>query len=85
MRIDVLSREYPPEVYGGAGVHVAELVRALRAVDGVDTRVHCFGSERPEAGTTGYADPPGLSEANAALHTLHHKIDSPQRVVVTIT
>ena len=30
MRVDLLSREYPPEVYGGAGVHVAELVRALR-------------------------------------------------------
>ena len=28
MRVDVLSREYPPEVYGGAGVHVAELVAA---------------------------------------------------------
>lgn len=31
MRVDVLTKEYPPEVYGGAGVHVAELVRALRA------------------------------------------------------
>ena len=30
-RLDVLSREYPPDVYGGAGVHVAELVRALAA------------------------------------------------------
>ncbi len=70
MRIDVLSREYPPEVYGGAGVHVAELVRALRSVDGVDTRVHCFGGERAEAGTTGYADPTGLVSANPALRTL---------------
>jgi starch synthase len=70
MRIDVVSREYPPEVYGGAGVHVAELVRALRAVDGVDAEVHCFGPDRPEAGTTGYADPPGLAEANPALRTL---------------
>ncbi len=70
MRIDVLSREYPPEVYGGAGVHVAELVRALRAVDGVEARVHAFGSERDEAGTTGYADPPGLADANAAIRTL---------------
>src|SRR5680860_158306 len=70
MRIDVVSREYPPDVYGGAGVHVAELVRALRAVDGVDARVHCFGNERDEAGTTGYADPPGLAEANAAIRTL---------------
>jgi starch synthase len=70
MRIDVVSREYPPDVYGGAGVHVAELVRALRAVDGVDARVHCFGDDRPEAGTTGYADPPGLATANAAIRTL---------------
>ena len=70
MRIDVLSREYPPEVYGGAGVHVAELVRALRAVDGIDARVHCFGAERAEAGTTAYADPPGLVDANAAIRTL---------------
>ncbi len=70
MRVDVLSREYPPEVYGGAGVHVAELVRALRGLDGVDARVHCFGEERAEEGTTGYADPPGLAGANAAIRTL---------------
>jgi starch synthase len=70
MRIDVLSREYPPDVYGGAGVHVAELVRALRAEDGIDARVHCFGDERAEAGTTAYGDPPGLAEANAAIRTL---------------
>ncbi len=70
MRIDVVSREYPPDVYGGAGVHVAELVRALRTVDGVDARVHCFGEERPEEGTTGYVDPPGLESANAAIRTL---------------
>jgi starch synthase len=70
MRIDVLSREYPPHVYGGAGVHVAELVRALRAVDGVDARVHCFDGPREEPGTTGYADPPGLADANAAIRTL---------------
>jgi starch synthase len=70
MRIDVLSREYPPEVYGGAGVHVAELVRALRGLDDIDARVHAFGAPRDEAGTTGYADPPGLADANAAIRTL---------------
>ncbi|MBV9831574.1 MAG: glycogen synthase, partial [Marmoricola sp.] len=70
MRIDVLSREYPPEVYGGAGVHVAELVRALRGLDGIDARVHAFGAPRAEPGTTGYADPPGLTEANPAIRTL---------------
>ena len=30
VRVDILSKEYPPAVYGGAGVHVAELTRALR-------------------------------------------------------
>ncbi|MEO5652230.1 MAG: glycogen synthase [Marmoricola sp.] len=70
MRVDLVSREYPPHVYGGAGVHVAELVRALRAIDGVDARVHCFDGPRDEPGTTGYADPVGLADANAALRTL---------------
>lgn len=70
MRIDVLSKEYPPEVYGGAGVHVAELVRALRAQPGVDTQVRCFGAPRDEAGTTAYAEPSSLAAANGAIKTL---------------
>lgn len=70
MRIDVLSKEYPPEVYGGAGVHVAELVRALRAQDGVDAQVRCFGAPRDEAGTTAYAEPSSLAAANGAIRTL---------------
>ncbi len=70
MRVDVLSKEYPPEVYGGAGVHVAELVRALRARDDLTTHVHAFGAPRAEAQTSSYADLAELSSANAALRTL---------------
>jgi starch synthase len=70
MRVDVLSKEYPPEVYGGAGVHVAELVRALRGRDGLETRVHAFGAPRHEALTASYAEPAELAGANAALRTL---------------
>ncbi|WP_228941111.1 glycogen synthase [Nocardioides sp. Leaf374] len=71
MRVDVLSKEYPPEIYGGAGVHVAELVRALRAMpDGPDTRVHAFGAPREEPGTSSYADLGELAGANPALRTL---------------
>jgi len=70
MRVDILSKEYPPQVYGGAGVHVAELVRALRARGDVDTRVRCFGGPREEAGTTGYGDLPQLAPANPAIVTL---------------
>lgn len=70
MRVDVLSREYPPEVYGGAGVHVAELVRALRAREDLTTHVHAFGALRDEALTASYADLAELSTANAALRTI---------------
>src|SRR5674476_1421965 len=70
MRVDILSKEYPPQVYGGAGVHVAELVRALRARGDIDAQVRCFGGPRDEVGTTGYADLPQLSSANAAISTL---------------
>ncbi|MGL4176877.1 MAG: glycogen synthase [Dermatophilaceae bacterium] len=70
MRIDVLSKEYPPAVYGGAGVHVAELVAALRRRGDLDVRVHAFGEPRDEDGTTGHPDLPELSAANAALRTL---------------
>ncbi len=70
MRVDVLSKEYPPEIYGGAGVHVAELVRALRRRSDLETRVHAFGAPREEALTTSYADHAELANANGALRTL---------------
>ncbi|GGL13757.1 glycogen synthase [Planomonospora parontospora subsp. antibiotica] len=68
MRVDLLSREYPPEVYGGAGVHVEYLARELRAL--ADTRVRCFGAARTEPGTDAYRVPGGLGAANAALQVL---------------
>lgn len=68
MRVDLLTREYPPEIYGGAGVHVAELVRALRR--DTDVRVRAFGAPRDEEGTTGYGTPAELAEVNAALSTM---------------
>jgi starch synthase len=68
MRVDLISREYPPEVYGGAGVHVAELVRALRT--DLDVVVRCFGMPRDEVDVHAYLVPPGLTEANPALQTL---------------
>jgi alpha-maltose-1-phosphate synthase len=70
VRIDVLSREYPPDIYGGAGVHVAELVRALRARGDLDVRVRCFGAPREEEGTTAYGEIAELADANAALRTI---------------
>ncbi|MCU1439750.1 MAG: glycosyl transferase family 1 [Rhodoglobus sp.] len=68
MRVDLISREYPPEVYGGAGVHVAELVRALRG--DLDVVVRCFGMPRDEMGVYSYLVPPELTTANPSLATL---------------
>ncbi len=68
MRVDLITREYPPEIYGGAGVHVAELVRALR--ERIDVMVRCFGMPRAEADVVSYLVPAELSAANATIATL---------------
>ncbi|MGO3210475.1 MAG: glycogen synthase, partial [Brachybacterium sp.] len=68
MRVDLLTKEYPPEVYGGAGVHVAELTKVLRPH--IDVRVRAFGAPRDEEGTFSYSTPAELEGANAALSTL---------------
>ena len=47
----LLTREYPPEVYGGAGVHVTYLARELASL--VDVTVHCQGADRPAPWRTG--------------------------------
>ena len=57
MRVDIITKEYPPEIYGGAGVHVTELVKSLR--ESMDVRVRAFGGPRDEDGTTSYGVPDG--------------------------
>lgn len=64
-KLSLLTREYPPTIYGGAGVHVAQLVPQLRKL--IDVDVHCMGE--PRDGATAHAEsfPEG---ANAALRVL---------------
>ncbi|MEU2348077.1 glycogen synthase [Modestobacter sp. NPDC049651] len=74
MRIGIVTREWPPDVYGGAGVHVEHLVAALRGLDdgpaggSVSIDVHCFGGPRDDA--TAHAVPAGLQGANGALQAV---------------
>ncbi|KHK95282.1 glycosyl transferase family 1 [Microbacterium mangrovi] len=68
MRVDIVTKEYPPTIYGGAGVHATELVKALRET--LDVHVQAFGAERDEPDTFSYGVPEGLSDANAAIQTL---------------
>src|SRR3982750_3485701 len=66
MRASILTREFPPDVYGGAGVHVDYLVRELRKLIEVD--VHAFGADRP--GASGHRPAAEVADANPALATL---------------
>ncbi|HIW96667.1 MAG TPA: glycogen synthase [Candidatus Corynebacterium gallistercoris] len=68
MRIAMLTKEYPPEIYGGAGVHVTELVRYMRQLEQVD--VHCMGGPRDEADVYVHGVDPELAGANASVQTL---------------
>lgn len=68
MRVDFVTKEYPPHIYGGAGVHITELVKVLRSR--IDARVHAFGEPVLEQGTLGYQVPQELTTANAALQTM---------------
>ena len=69
MRVDIVTKEYPPEIYGGAGVHATELVAALRAA-GTDVQVRAFGADRDAPDTTSYGVPAELADANGAIQTL---------------
>jgi starch synthase len=62
----MLTREWPPDIYGGAGVHVEHLVAELQKRIQVD--VHCFGQQRLDA--TAHTVPESLAKANAAIQTL---------------
>jgi alpha-maltose-1-phosphate synthase len=77
VRIGIVTREWPPDVYGGAGVHIEHLVAALRALPaaaaeaddgGLTVDVHCFGAPRPDAAA--HAVPANLQGANGALQAI---------------
>jgi len=66
LRVALLTREYPPEVYGGAGVHVTYLARELGSL--VDLTVHCQGADR--AGAVAHRPWDLLDGTNQALQTI---------------
>src|SRR5713226_7459970 len=66
LRVALLTREYPPEVYGGAGVHVTYLARELGGL--VDLTVHCQGADR--TGAVAHRPWELLDGTNQALQTI---------------
>lgn len=73
MKVGLLTREYPPDVYGGAGVHVEFLARELRPL--TDLEVHCWGAAgaslvgEAEHGVVRHRADAALDVANDALRT----------------
>jgi starch synthase len=68
-RIGIVTKEWPPAVYGGAGVHVVQLSQALRSLNDVEVDVHCFGGPRSD-GAFGYSTPAEFADANPALQAI---------------
>ena len=68
LRIGLVTKEWPPQVYGGAGVHVVQLSQALRNQPNISVDVHCFGGARDDA--FGYDTPAAFADSNAALQAL---------------
>ena len=66
----MMTREYPPEIYGGAGVHVTELTRFMRKLDDVTVEVHCMGQPRDAENVYVHGVDPALDDANGAIKTM---------------
>ena len=73
-RVGLVTKEWPPQVYGGAGVHAVQLTQALRELDGVSVDVHCFGGVRDD-GAIGYSTPASFVDANPAVQAIATDLD----------
>ena len=68
LKVGIVTKEWPPAIYGGAGVHVLQLTQALRAISGIHIDVHCFDGDRDDA--FGYSALSQFSNANPAVQAL---------------
>jgi starch synthase len=68
LKVGIVTKEWPPAIYGGAGVHALQLTQALRATNEVTVDVHCFGGPRDDA--FGYSTPSEFVDANPAVQAL---------------
>ena len=73
-RVGLVTKEWPPQVYGGAGVHAVQLTQSLRELEGVSVDVHCFGGVRDD-GAIGYSTPASFVDANPAVQAIATDLD----------
>lgn len=65
IKVGLVTKEWPPHVYGGAGVHVVQLAEALGKRSEISLTVHCFGEIRSDA--IGYPTPVEFAQSNPAI------------------
>jgi len=68
LKVGIVTKEWPPAIYGGAGVHVHQLTQALRTNKDVHVDVHCFGGKRDDA--FGYETPSEFTSSNPAVQAI---------------
>ncbi|MEY2732892.1 MAG: hypothetical protein RLZZ523_763 [Actinomycetota bacterium] len=68
VKVGMITKEWPPLIYGGAGVHVSNLVTALTEIPDIASEVHCFGPKREDA--FNYELHGDLASINPALQAL---------------
>ena len=68
LKVGIVTKEWPPAIYGGAGVHVLQLTQALRTNKDVQVDVHCFGGKRDDA--FGYEVPSEFTSSNPAVQAI---------------
>lgn len=66
MKVGIVTKEWPPHIYGGAGVHVKYLAKSLQTL--VDVDIHCFGEPRTDA--TAYELTAAEQQLNPAMQAL---------------
>ena len=81
VKVGIITKEWPPFIYGGAGVHVSNLVTALTEIPNIATEVHCFGSKREDA--FNYELQGDLTAINPALQALLIDSDIASRLAQT--
>jgi len=73
LSVAMLTKEWPPEIYGGAGVHITNLVAAMKRNDQFDLTVNCFGLPRNDA--TNFDLSKHFKELNSAEQALLVNLD----------
>jgi starch synthase len=68
LKVGIVTKEWPPAIYGGAGVHVHQLTQALRTNKDLYVDVHCFGGKRDDA--FGYETPTEFTSSNPAVQAI---------------